>query len=96
MYKWYEQVVVGSYMSVGGSLVGLIKPGRLSLVGTLLTMWGLFRELSISITRSDYEGVYIYPAMSIALISAFLSVRKDIRKIHRSFTATPILKPKIV
>lgn len=91
-------------MSVGGSVVGLIKPGRLSLVGTLLAMWGLFRELTISYRRSDYniylpedEGVYIYPAMSIALISAFLSVRKDIRKIHRSFTAPPIiLKPKLV
>ena len=84
-------------MSVAGAFMGLIKPGRMSLFGTLLVLWGLFREVILRKSAYIYpeEAVNIYPAMSIALISAFLSVRKDIRKIYRSCKGRPIVKPKL-
>lgn len=82
-----HQVLAGSYLSVAGAILGLIKPGRVSLFGTLLIVWGLLRE---AITRKSAEidpmkAIFIYPAMLVALVSAFLSIRKDVRKILRSY-----------
>ncbi|KAJ7958757.1 Tail fiber [Quillaja saponaria] len=34
------EVLAGSYFSVAGALLGLLKPGRMSMFGTLLIIWG--------------------------------------------------------
>lgn len=79
------QVLAGSYLSVGGAITGLIKPGRMSLFGILLLMWGLIRESIMGKSGFAHaKGIHIYPAMYIALISAFFSIRKDVRKIIRT------------
>ncbi|KAL5575611.1 hypothetical protein UlMin_017310 [Ulmus minor] len=93
------EVLAGSYLSVVGAIIGLIKPGRMSLFGTLLIIWGLVRELIMRKSTYLYAGnkvVYIYPAMSIALVSAFLSVRRDVRKLFRSCKGQAVMKPKLV
>ncbi|KAH0703577.1 hypothetical protein KY285_017855 [Solanum tuberosum] len=38
------EVIVGSYLSVAGALLGLMKSGRLSLIGILLITWGLDKQ----------------------------------------------------
>ncbi|PON89385.1 tail fiber [Trema orientale] len=92
------EVLAGSYLSVIGAFVGLVKPGRMSLFGTLLVMWGLAREVILRKSAHVYSGkaIYIHPAMSIALVSAFLSIRKDVRKIFRSRKSQPVMKSKLV
>ncbi|KAK7389525.1 hypothetical protein VNO78_24647 [Psophocarpus tetragonolobus] len=89
------EVLAGSYLSVGGAITGLIKPGRMSLFGILLLMWGLIRESIMGKSGfSHAKGIHIYPAIYIALISAFFSIRKDVRKIIRSFTRKHVVKAK--
>ncbi|XP_061365095.1 uncharacterized protein LOC133308481 [Gastrolobium bilobum] len=89
------EVLAGSYLSVGGAITGLIKPGRMSLFGILILMWGLIRELIMGKSGfSNAKGIHIYPAMYIALVSAFFSIRKDVRKLIRSFTRKHIVKAK--
>ncbi|XP_015159305.1 uncharacterized protein [Solanum tuberosum] len=39
------EVIVGSYLSVAGALLGLMKSGRFSLIGILLITWGLDNQL---------------------------------------------------
>lgn len=67
--------------------MGLLKPGRMSLFGTLLILWGLVREAIMrkSTSTDPARAIDIYPMMLIAVISAFLSIRKDVRKIVRSY-----------
>jgi len=80
------ELLAGSYLSVAGAILGLIKPRRLSLFGTLLILWGLVREaMRKSADRYLTEAIYIYPTMLIAVVFAFLSIRKDVRKIVRSY-----------
>ncbi|KAG5008847.1 hypothetical protein AAZX31_07G030400 [Glycine max] len=89
------EVLAGSYLSVGGAITGLIKPGRMSLFGILLLMWGLIRESIMGKSGFAHaKGIHIYPAMYIALISAFFSIRKDVRKIIRTFTRKHVVKAK--
>ncbi|KAF9622881.1 hypothetical protein IFM89_035011 [Coptis chinensis] len=38
------KVLAGSYFSVAGALVGLLKPSMMSMFGTLLVIWGLVKE----------------------------------------------------
>lgn len=82
-----HQLLAGSYLSVAGAILGLIKPRRLSLFGTLLIQWGLVGEAITrkSADRYRMEAIYIYPTMLIAVAFAFLSIRKDVRKIVRSY-----------
>ncbi|CAJ1951251.1 unnamed protein product [Sphenostylis stenocarpa] len=89
------EVLAGSYLSVGGAITGLIKPGRMSLFGILLLIWGLIRESIMG--KSGFvqaKGVYMYPAMYIALFSAFFSIRKDVRKLIRTFTRKNVVRAK--
>ncbi|KAM4100378.1 hypothetical protein ACB094_05G063700 [Castanea mollissima] len=81
------ELLAGSYLSVAGAILGLIKPRRLSLFGTLLIQWGLVGEAITrkSADRYRMEAIYIYPTMLIAVAFAFLSIRKDVRKIVRSY-----------
>ncbi|XP_016652155.1 PREDICTED: uncharacterized protein LOC103341933 isoform X2 [Prunus mume] len=88
------EVLAGSYLSVAGALLGLIKPGRMSLCGMLLIIWGLVREIILRKSTSTTH-VYIYPAMSIALFSAFLSITKDVRRIIRSCRHPRNVKAKL-
>ncbi|KAG2729272.1 hypothetical protein I3760_01G241500 [Carya illinoinensis] len=81
------EVLAGSYLSIAGAIFGLLKPGRMSLFGTLLILWGLVREAIMrkSTSIDPARAIYMYPMMLIAVISAFLSIRKDVRKIVRSY-----------
>ncbi|KAK7349146.1 hypothetical protein VNO77_06281 [Canavalia gladiata] len=89
------EVLAGSYLCVAGAITGLIKPGKMSLFGILLLMWGLIRESIMGKTGLAHaKGIHIYPAMYIALVSAFFSIRKDVRKIVRSFTPKHDIKAK--
>ncbi|XP_028779120.1 uncharacterized protein LOC114735598 [Neltuma alba] len=91
------EVLAGSYLSVGGAIMGLMKPGRMGLFGILLLIWGLIRESIMFQSGLDHEKAsHIRPAMWIALVSAFLSIRKDVRKIIRTFRGNQTLKHKYV
>ncbi|KAF9624874.1 hypothetical protein IFM89_015428 [Coptis chinensis] len=39
-----DSVLAGSYFSMAGALVGLLKPSTMSMFGTLLVIWGLVKE----------------------------------------------------
>lgn len=82
------EVLAGSYLSIAGAILGLIRPRRLSLIATLLILWGLVKEATSrkSSNKDPTKASDICPTMLIAVVSAFLSVRKDVRKIVRSFT----------
>ncbi|KAK4267520.1 hypothetical protein QN277_024289 [Acacia crassicarpa] len=91
------EVLAGSYLSVGGAIVGLIKPGKMGLFGIVLVIWGLMRESIMLQSGLDHEkAAQIHPAMWLALVSAFLSIRKDVRKIIRTFRGNQTLKHKHV
>jgi len=50
-------------------------------------MWGVIRESLMGKSGfAQAKGIHIYPAMYIVLISAFFSIRKDVRKLIRTFT----------
>ncbi|KAG5026085.1 hypothetical protein AAZX31_08G207800 [Glycine max] len=79
------EVLGGSYLSVGGAITSLIKPGRMSLFRILILMWGLIREsIKGKSGLAHAKVIHIYSALYIALISAFFSIRKDVRKIIRT------------
>ncbi|KAF9622202.1 hypothetical protein IFM89_030060 [Coptis chinensis] len=49
------QVLAGSYFSVAGALVGLLKPSTMSIFGTLLALWGLVKEGLLGKPRVNTE-----------------------------------------
>ncbi|XP_042520965.1 uncharacterized protein LOC122094272 [Macadamia integrifolia] len=77
------EVLAGSYFSVAGALVCLLKPGRMSMFGTLLVIWGLVKEgiLGKPVNTDPTKAVYVYPTIVIALVCAFASVKYDVKKI---------------
>ncbi|KAL5975288.1 hypothetical protein ACLOJK_031967 [Asimina triloba] len=89
------EVLAGSYFSVAGAFVGLMKPGRMTLFGTLLVVWGLVKEgiLGKPVNTDPATAVYVYPTMLLALICAFSSIKYDVKKAVRSSPARPIAKP---
>ncbi|XP_059460532.1 uncharacterized protein LOC132189764 [Corylus avellana] len=89
------EVLAGSYFSVAGALVGLLRPGRMNMFGTLLVIWGLVKEgiLGKPVNTDPTKAVYVYPTMLIALITAFSSVKYDMKKVVRSAPARPVAKP---
>ena len=92
---FFGQVLAGSYFSVAGALVGLMKPGRMTMFGTLLVVWGLVKEgiLGKPVNTDPAKAVYVYPTMLIALICAVASVKYDVKKAVRSSQARPVAKP---
>ncbi|XP_073226017.1 uncharacterized protein [Cicer arietinum] len=89
------EVLAGSYLCVGGAILGLMKPGRITLFGILLVIWGLIRILVLGKSGfSHANGVRIYPTIFIALVSAFFSIRKDVRKIIHTFNLKHVGKAK--
>ncbi|KAA8521539.1 hypothetical protein F0562_012212 [Nyssa sinensis] len=89
------EVLAGSYFSVAGALVGLLKPGRMSMFGTLLVIWGLVKEgiLGKPVNTDHTQAVFVYPTMLIALVCAFSSVKYDVKKVVRSAPARSAAKP---
>ncbi|XP_010537981.1 PREDICTED: uncharacterized protein LOC104812496 [Tarenaya hassleriana] len=88
------EVLAGSCLCVLGALLSLFKPRRISFIGTLLIFWGLIREIVLSEsspgrTSDGRNSVLIYPAMFLAALSAFLSIRSDVRTIIRSCRIKP-------
>ncbi|EPS58836.1 hypothetical protein M569_15977, partial [Genlisea aurea] len=76
------EVLAGSYFCVAGSLIGIMKAGRMSMFGTLLVLWGLIKEglLGKPVNRDPTKAVFVHPAMLLALICAFSSVRYDLKR----------------
>ncbi|KAL8223667.1 hypothetical protein R6Q57_019142 [Mikania cordata] len=84
------EVLAGSYLAVAGAMIGLVKSRRLGFFGMLLLIWGLFKEPRLSEGQSSFKhnknAINIYhPTMSIAVISAFLSIREDVKLIVSCF-----------
>lgn len=75
--------------------MGILKPGRMSMFGTLLVIWGLVKEgmLGKPVNTDPARAVYVYPTMVIALICALSSIKYDVTKAMRSAPARPIAKP---
>eukprot|EP00250_Pteridium_aquilinum_P012466 c20745_g1_i1 orf=146-733(+) len=84
------EVLIGSYFAVAGAVAGLIKPGRMSLFGVLLLIWGLIRE-GIFDNSVKQNPVYVSPLMLFAAICAFFSVKYDTQKVQR--LARPVARP---
>jgi hypothetical protein len=82
-----HQVLAGCYLSIAGAILGVIKRSRMSLIATLLILWGLVKEATTrkSSDTNPMKPIDIYPTMSVALLSAFLSIRRDVRKLVRSY-----------
>ncbi|KAK2392163.1 hypothetical protein P8452_29113 [Trifolium repens] len=90
------EVLAGSYFSVAGALVGILKPGRMSVFGSLLVIWGLVKEgiLGKPVNNDPAKAVYVYPTMVFAMICAFLSVKYDMKKVTaRSAPVRSTAKP---
>lgn len=89
------EVLAGSYFSVAGGLVGVLKPGRMSMFGTLLVIWGLVKEgiLGKPVNTDPTKAVFVYPTMLLALVCAFLSVKYDVKKVARIASAQSTAKP---
>ncbi|PPD66751.1 hypothetical protein GOBAR_DD36368 [Gossypium barbadense] len=89
------EVLAGSYFCVAGALVGLLKPGRMSMFGTLLVIWGLVKEGIIGkpANTDPTKAVYVYPTMVLALICALSSIKYDVKKVMRTAPARPVAKP---
>ncbi|XP_073264464.1 uncharacterized protein [Populus alba] len=70
------EILTGSYLAVAGAVLGLARLDRTSLFGTLLILW--------SADMNSARSIHIYPVtMCIALLCAFLAIRKDVRKLIR-------------
>ncbi|KAK1394658.1 hypothetical protein POM88_013714, partial [Heracleum sosnowskyi] len=70
------EVLAGSYFSVAGALIGILKPGRMRMFGTLLIIWGLVKEgiLRKPANANPTKAVFVYPTMLIAVVCALSSV----------------------
>ncbi|BBN11219.1 hypothetical protein MPTK1_5g10080 [Marchantia polymorpha subsp. ruderalis] len=91
-YKYRLEVVAGSYFAVGGAVVSMIKPGRMSMFGILLIIWGLIKDDLFD--RPDRESSQLVHAdfiLFIALALAVLSIKYDMNKVKR--ITAPIAKP---
>ncbi|XP_021758177.1 uncharacterized protein LOC110723160 [Chenopodium quinoa] len=89
------EVLAGSYFCVAGALIGILKPGRMSMFGTLLIVWGLVKEgiLARPANTDPTQSIYVYPTMLLALVCAFASVKYDIKKAMRKPAPRPTAKP---
>ncbi|KAJ6846525.1 uncharacterized protein M6B38_281960 [Iris pallida] len=89
------EVLAGSYFAVAGAFIGLINPGRMSMFGTLLVVWGLVKEgmLGKPVNTDPTKNVYVYPTMLVAIISAISSINYNLKKAAKATQARPIAKP---
>lgn len=91
------QVFAGSCLCLLGALFNLFKPARISFIGTLLIYWGLIRDILLLDSAHDWitaqrNSVRVYPTLFLLSLSAFLSMRSDVRKIIRCCTSMPLSK----
>ncbi|KAG2313730.1 hypothetical protein Bca52824_025287 [Brassica carinata] len=87
-----EVVFAGCCLCLLGALLSIFKPRRLTFIGTLLIYWGLLRDILVFDSSSV---VRVYPTLFLASLSAFLSIRSDVRKIIHcccSSTSKPLSK----
>lgn len=77
-----------------GSFVGLVKPGRMTMFGTLLLVWGLVKEgiLSKPVNAEPAKAICVYPTMFIALVCTLSSMKYDVKKAIRNRQARPVAK----
>ncbi|KAH6774162.1 tail fiber [Perilla frutescens var. frutescens] len=89
------EILAGSYFCVAGSLVGILKQGRMNMFGTLLVIWGLLKEgiLGKPPNTDPEKAVFVYPTMLLALLCALLSVKYNLKKVARSTASQPAAKP---
>nr|XP_043607032.1 uncharacterized protein LOC122579016 [Erigeron canadensis] len=89
------EVLAGSYFSVAGAFIGLLKPQRMSMFGTLLIVWGLVKEglLGKPVNTDPTRSVYVYPTMLIAVLCAFSSVKYNFQKAAAKPPPRPVAKP---
>ncbi|KAF5192328.1 tail fiber [Thalictrum thalictroides] len=89
------EVLAGSYFSVAGAFIGLLKPGRMSMFGTILLIWGLVKEgfLGKPVNTDPAKAIYVYPTIMIALLCAFSSVKYDVKKLVKSSPVRSTAKP---
>ncbi|TMW99664.1 uncharacterized protein LOC107023674 [Solanum pennellii] len=87
------EVLAGSYFCVAGALIGILKPGRMSMFGTLLIVWGLIKEGILNKPTKVDVYVYVYPTMLLALVCSFMSVKYNMKKVTRGAPARPVAKP---
>ncbi|XP_020105543.1 uncharacterized protein LOC109722070 isoform X2 [Ananas comosus] len=89
------EILAGSYFCVAGALVGVVNPGRMTLFGTLLVVWGLVKEgiLGKPANTDPAKAVYVYPTILIALVCAFSSITYSIKKAARSTQPVSVAKP---
>lgn len=83
MFDFFSpQVIVGSYLCVAGAFLGLLRRGRMSYLGLTLILWGISREMLAGKHASgSTKAPSLFPEMIITMIIAFLSMRRDVRKI---------------
>ncbi|XWS20403.1 hypothetical protein CRYUN_Cryun31cG0098100 [Craigia yunnanensis] len=83
------EILAGSYLSVVGAFIGLLRHGRMSLFGMMLIIWGLLREIILGqfYSKVPTKAIHIYPTMIVAMVCAFLSIRRDVRKLIHSSKA---------
>ncbi|XP_047335678.1 uncharacterized protein LOC124939219 [Impatiens glandulifera] len=82
--KKQTQVIAGSYLCVAGALISILKPGRLSLFGTIIILWGL--KMDHFLGDQEHEFIMkIYPTFWFALLLSFLSIKSDARALIRCF-----------
>ncbi|CAK9197969.1 unnamed protein product [Sphagnum jensenii] len=91
------EVLAGSYFVVAGAVVSLVKPGRMSMFGTLLIVWGLLKETlllkpdSIEGRKAGDNSIRLEPMLFVVLVLAVLSIRFDATKVQR--LVRPVAKP---
>ncbi|XP_022721238.1 uncharacterized protein LOC111278837 isoform X1 [Durio zibethinus] len=83
------EILAGSYLSVVGAFICLLRHGRMSLFGMMLIAWGFLRELILGQFYSmvPTKATHLYPTMIVAMVCAFLSIRSDVRKLIHSSKA---------
>ncbi|GJM94183.1 hypothetical protein PR202_ga10805 [Eleusine coracana subsp. coracana] len=89
------EILAGSYFCVAGALVGIINPGRMTLFGTLLVIWGLVKDTLFGkpVNSDPTQSAYVYPTIMIALVCAFLSITYNVKKTARSSPSVTVAKP---
>nr|VDC89526.1 unnamed protein product [Brassica rapa] len=73
------EVFAGCCLCLLGALLSIFKPRRLTFIGTLLIYWGLLRDILLF-----NSSARVFPTLFLASLSAFLSIRSDVRKIIQS------------
>jgi hypothetical protein len=89
------EILAGSYFCVAGALTGLINPGRMTLFGTLLVVWGLVKEgiFGKAANVDPASSVYLYPTVVLALILAFSSITYNVKKAATNKQPVSLAKP---